>query len=277
MSDPLYASPGGAAAWEQGQESRDALLGPATETLLDLAGIGPGDRVLDVAAGTGEQTVAAARRVGPGGQIFATDVAAAMLERAAASARGAGLDWVTTRVMDGHNLALDDAGFDAVICRLGLMYLTDRDRALAGMRRVLRPGGRLAAMVWSSPERNPALALPLAVGHRYAGPASPPPEEVEMFALCQPETLVAAYERAGFRDVTVRPVATLRRYPTAADAVRDQQVVFVRLHKFFEGLSVTERTRAWGEVEEALRRFEGPGGYEAHGEVLVAVGTRAAR
>lgn len=92
MSDPSYASQSGAAAWEQGQVSRDGLLGPATETMLDLASIGPGDRVLDVAAGTGEQTLAAARRVGPSGHILATDVAAAMLERAAASAGQAGLD-----------------------------------------------------------------------------------------------------------------------------------------------------------------------------------------
>jgi len=154
------------------------------------------------------------------------------------------------------------------------MYLAELERALAEVRRVLRPGGRLAALVWARAERNPALAAALAVGHRYAGPTSPPPERVTMFALGDPDALAGAYARTGFRDVAVRPVATLRRYPSAADAARDQRVSFVALHPYFVGLGEPERERAWAEVEEALRHFEGPDGYAAPGEVLIAVGTK---
>jgi len=270
----LFASGRAADAWQRGEASRDDLLGPATALMLDLAGVGPGARVLDLAAGTGAQTLLAARRVGPTGAVLATDVAAPMLDRAAAEARLSGLDWVATRVMDAHDLALEDADFDAAICRQGLMYLADLERALAGVRRVRRPGGRLAALVWARAERNPALAAALAVGHRHAGPASPPPERVTMFALGDPDALAGAYARAGFRDVAAQSVATLRRYPSAADAARDQRVSFVALHPYFAGLGEPERERAWAEVARALRRFEGPDGYAAPGEVLVAVGTR---
>ncbi len=242
--------------------------------MLDLAGVRPGSQVLDVAAGTGEQALLAARRVGPTGAVLATDVAAPMLERAAASARHAGLDWVTTQVMDAHDLALPGDRFDAVICRQGLMYLADLDRALAGMRRVLRDGGRLAALVWSNPARNLALALALAVGHRHAGPTSPPPEQVQMFALSDPATLSAVLVRAGFREVAIHPTPIVRRYLSAADAARDQRSTLVVLHPYLAGLSEPARAQVWEEIEHGLRRFEGPQGYEAPGELLIAVGTK---
>lgn len=270
----LFATRQAADAWQRGGASREDLLGPATQQMLDLAGVGPGRHVLDVAAGTGEQALMAARQVGPAGAVLATDVATPMLERAAASARQAGLDWMTTQVMDAHDLALPGDHFDAVICRQGLMYLADLDRALAGMRRVLRDGGHLAALVWSSPARNPALALTLAVGHRHAGPTSPRPEQVQMFALSDPATLSTALMRAGFREVAIHPTPILRRYPSAADAARDQRTSFVALHPYLTGLSEPDQAQVWEEIEHGLRRFEGQRGYEAPGELLIAVGTK---
>src|SRR5881227_4112325 len=114
--------------------------------MLDLAGVSPGSRVLDIAAGAGGQTLAAARRAGPTGQVLATDISPAILEYAAESAREAGLDNVGTREVDGENLSagVDEAGFDAVISRVGLIYFPDQQAALAGMRRALRPGGRIS-------------------------------------------------------------------------------------------------------------------------------------
>ena len=136
----LFASRQAADAWQRGGASREDLLGPATRRMLDLAGVGPGGQVLDVAAGTGEQALVAARRVGPAGAVLATDVAAPMLERAAASARQVGLDWVTTQVMDAHDLALPGDHFDAVICRQGLMYLADLDGSVRNQTWAGQPG-----------------------------------------------------------------------------------------------------------------------------------------
>src|SRR3712207_4410567 len=109
----LYWSREAAEGWRQGQTARAELLGPATELMLDLAAVGVGSRVLDVAAGTGEQTLLAARRVGPTGSVLATDLAASMLDVAADAARQAGLSNVETRVMDARELDLDPDSFDA--------------------------------------------------------------------------------------------------------------------------------------------------------------------
>ena len=95
-----------------------------------------------------------------------------------------------------------------------------------------------------------------------------------MFALSDPDALAASYARAGFREVAVHPVPTLRRYPSAADAAQDQRVSFVALHPYFAGLNEHDRARAWEEVEQVLRQFEGATGYAAPGEMLVAVGTK---
>jgi ubiquinone/menaquinone biosynthesis C-methylase UbiE len=104
--------------------------------------------VLDVAAGAEGQTLAAARRVGTAGHVLATDLSPAILEYAAAAARRAGLENVETLELDGETIAgIEDESLDAVISRLGIIYFPDQLGALAEMRRVLRPGGRLAAVV----------------------------------------------------------------------------------------------------------------------------------
>jgi ubiquinone/menaquinone biosynthesis C-methylase UbiE len=144
-----------AAAWRSGEDARNRALGPATRAMLDLAGVGAGQRVLDIGAGTGDQTILAARRVGPSGHVLATDVAASMLELAVDAVRRAGLANVETRAVDAQRLDLEPGTFDAAICRLTLMLLPDPPAALAGVRRALKPGGKLAAMVFSAPERNP--------------------------------------------------------------------------------------------------------------------------
>src|SRR5215204_3919786 len=102
-----------AEAWHRWGPTISTWLDPATETMLDMAGVGPGSRVLDVAAGAGEETLLTARRVGPSSSVLATDISANLLEFAAADARSAGLTNIETRVMDGENLdALEPNSFD---------------------------------------------------------------------------------------------------------------------------------------------------------------------
>src|SRR5437870_5587921 len=151
-----------AEAWHRWDRELRALFGPATEVMLKLARIGVGSQVLDVAAGAGEPAITAAARVGPTGRVLATDISSNILAFAdnAATARGvSGI--VETRVLDGENFELADASFDAVISRLDLMYFPDRQRDLAEMRRVLRPGGRVAIMAFSTPARNGFVGVPV--------------------------------------------------------------------------------------------------------------------
>jgi SAM-dependent methyltransferase len=164
-----------AGAWHRYAPTLSAWLGPATERMLDLAGVRSGQRVLDVAAGAGEQTLAIARRVGPGGSVLASDLSPRILELAAAEAQRAGLTNVSTKVMDGEQLTLPDASVDVVVSRVGLIYFPDQHRALTDMRRVLVPGGRVAAIVYSTPERNAFFSTPVSIIRRRANLGAPPP------------------------------------------------------------------------------------------------------
>src|SRR5215471_20167017 len=131
-----------AAEWRRGAAVRAQALGPATELMRDLAKVAAGSRVLDVGAGTGDSTLVAAQRVGPTGHVLATDISASMLEIAAESAGHAGLTNLSTRVADAEHLDLMSDSFDAAISRNCLMLVSDYRRALAEIRRVLKPRDR---------------------------------------------------------------------------------------------------------------------------------------
>jgi ubiquinone/menaquinone biosynthesis C-methylase UbiE len=139
--------------WSAGQAARQQTLGAATEMMLDVASIQPGSRVLDVAAGTGESTLMAARRIGLTGNVLAADHSPSMLQVGVEAARKEGLTNVETRVMNAENLALEPDSFDAVISRLALMLFPNPAKALTEMRRVVKPGGKVAATVFSTLEK----------------------------------------------------------------------------------------------------------------------------
>mgnify|MGYP005852881009 CR=1 FL=1 len=182
--------------------------------MLDLAGVKAGSRVLDVAAGAGEQTLRAAQRVGPSGHVLATDISPAILEYATAAVRRAGLSNVTTRELDGEALdVLPADSFDAVISRVGLIYFPDQQKALAGMKRALAPGGRVAAMVYSTADRNLFFSIPVSIIRRRASLPPPLPGQPGPFSLGGDGVLAAALERAGFRDVIVEKLDAPVRLP----------------------------------------------------------------
>jgi ubiquinone/menaquinone biosynthesis C-methylase UbiE len=264
-----------AEAWHRWGPTLAAWLGPATGTMLDMAGVGQGSRVLDVAAGAGEQTLVAARRVGPAGRVLATDISANILEFAAAAARAEGLAHVDTRVMDGEDLgALEAASFDAVISRVGLIYFPDQQKALTGMRRALVPGGRIAAIVYSTAASNPFFSIPISIIRRRAQLPPPLPGQPGPFSLGGPGVLEEAYRKAGFNDVEVRTVSAPLRMASAAECVRFEQESFGALHQMLSGLSPAERQETWREIEGELARFEGATGFEGPCELVVGAGTK---
>src|SRR5262249_10548013 len=164
-----------AAEWRRGAAARAQVYGHATEMMLDLVKVAAGSRVLDVGAGAGDSTLVAAQRVGPSGHVLATDISASMLEIGAESARQAGLNNVDTRVVDAQHLDLPPDSFDAAVSRNCLMLIPDYQQALTEIRRVLKPGGRFAAIVFSSPDRCPYLSIPHAIVFRVGPLASPAP------------------------------------------------------------------------------------------------------
>jgi ubiquinone/menaquinone biosynthesis C-methylase UbiE len=135
-----------APGWEASAQFVDEQLALATEALLDAAGIGEGDAVLDLASGPGGAGLCAAGRVGPSGTVVLSDVAAEMV--AVAARRSSAHPQVRTAVFDQSEIAAEDGHFDAVISRHGLMFVEDAVGAVREAARVLRPGGRYAAMTW---------------------------------------------------------------------------------------------------------------------------------
>ena len=150
-------------AWYRWSDTLKKWLGKATEKMLDLADVGSGDRVLDIAAGAGEQSITTAGKVGKSGYVLATDISSNILEYAKKMAQQNGVEHIETRVMDGENITLEDETFDAVISRVGLIYFPDQQKALKGMMRVLRPGGKVAAIVYSTPENNKFFSVPVSI------------------------------------------------------------------------------------------------------------------
>jgi ubiquinone/menaquinone biosynthesis C-methylase UbiE len=265
---------GSADWWSAGQARRQQTYGVATEMMLELASVQPGSRVLDVAAGTGDQTLMAARRVGPTGNVLATDDSTSMLKVAAEAARNEGLTNVETRVMNAENLALDADSFDAVICRNALMLFANPAKALTEMRRVVKPASKVAVIVFSGEERNPHHGIPFAIIRRLGNIPPPAPGEPWMYALGNPGVLEDVYSRAGFLNVSVHAVPIQRRLPSAADAIRSMRNSASDVSELMSRLNDANRELAWAEIEQQLRQFEGPNGFEAPGEVLIGVGTK---
>jgi len=261
-------------AWHRWGPTLEAWLGAATEAMLDLAGIGEGARVLDVAAGAGGQTLAAARRVGPGGAVLATDISPAILRFAESEAARAGLSNVAVRDMDGERLDVDPGFYDAAISRVGLIYFPDQLAALTGILRALRPGGTFATVTYSTPDNNRFFSIPVAVIRRRAQLPPPAAGQPGPFSLGAPGVLGAALADAGFIDIDVRTVAAPLRLSSAAECVRFERESFGALHQMLSGLDDDGRDAAWAEITEQLRQFENADGFAGPCELLVGAGRR---
>ena len=261
-------------AWHRWGPTIEDWLGAATERMLDAAGLTAGSAVLDIAAGAGGQTIAAARRVGASGRVLATDISPTILAYAARAAFDDGLLNVDVQEMDGEELAVDDESFDAVISRVGLIYFPDQLGALAAMRATLRPGGRVAAVVYSTAEANAFFSIPVGIIRRRAQLPPPAPGQPGPFSLGGPGVAEKLFAEAGFEDITVETVVSPLRLASAADCVRFERESFGALGQMLSGLSEDERDAAWDESRDELARFEGPDGFVGPCEMLVVAGRR---
>jgi ubiquinone/menaquinone biosynthesis C-methylase UbiE len=264
-----------APAWNRWAPTVDAWFRPATDRLLDALQLRPAKSVLEVAAGSGGFTAYLARSVGPPGRVVATDSGPSMVRLIEANARRARWTQVESRVMDGEAPDVPPASFDAVTCRQGFMFFAEPARALDRLRATLRPGGRIALSVFSTPDRNPLIALPMAIVARYAATpdaGSPRRGGPGPFSLGEPGQLDQMLSAARFEGVRSEVVACPLRIPSVPEMVR-----FLREIAIGELEKVPEATRAtiWGEIADACRPFAEPTGPGAPCELLVVSGRRS--
>jgi len=272
----IYQTDERADHWAREKVRRQERVQASTETLMKAADLRIGDRVLDVAAGTGDLAVTIAQSVGSGGHVVAVDSSAKMLAHAEKAIREAGLSNIETRVMNAEALEFDENSFNAVICRMALMLFGNPLTALTEMHRVVKPGGTVSAMVWSSADKNPFHGLPLQIAFRIKNIPAPGPDKSGLFALGDSERLENLFRKVSFRSVSSQSSTHHRKYDSLQDAIASIKSSggTVALHNIMVNLSTAEQEKAWAEITEALTQFGGPAGFEAPGEVLIAVGTK---
>jgi ubiquinone/menaquinone biosynthesis C-methylase UbiE len=213
--------------------------------------------------------------VGPAGHVLATDISPAILRCAADNARRAGLANIETMELDGEcHEQLPPASFDAAISRVGLIYFPDQQRALRGILGALKPGGRFAAVVYSTPDRNAFFSIPVGIIRRRAKLPPPLPGQPGPFSLGADGVLAAALRQAGLKDVEVRRIDSPVVLPSAAECVRFERESFGALHQMMASLTEAERADTWAEIEAELRRFESQQGFIGPCEMLVGAGRK---
>ena len=265
------------AAWDSIAAGYDEFVSPTEVPLaneaLRLAGLQPGERLLDIAAGAGGLSLPAARL---GADVLATDISPRMIERLKARARDEGLESVEARVMDGHDLQLDDATFDLTASQFGVMLFPDQPRAIAEMVRVTRPGGRVLLIVYGAPTQIDFLSFFLgaiqAVVPGFAGlPTDPPPLE---FQAADPEELRRRLVGAGLENVRIERSVEKLEFESG-----QQMWDWVLNSNPVAGIAIAElteeqRARVQEELDPMLhQRAEGNGPATLVGHVHIGIGT----
>jgi SAM-dependent methyltransferase len=263
-----------AGAWAEHAEYIDERMAEITEKLLELTAPQPGERVLELACGPAGTGLAAAQLVGPQGEVVLSDVAVEMTGIGAARAAALGFRNVRARELDLEDIDEPDGSYDVVLCREGLMFAFDPARAAREIRRVLKPGGRVAVSVWGPREKNPWLSIVFDAVSAQLGKPTPPPGVPSPFSLPDSEALADLLRSAGLADVLVSdlPVAThagsFEEWSARTTALAGPLASL--LVSLPEGATQALRAR----LRAAARPYETPAGLSFPGVALLASARR---
>ena len=264
------AAPG----WAKWEDVISSGLAGVTDTLISMAEIGAGSRVLDVACGAGAQTIQAAKRVGPDGVVVASDISGTMLEHIRRRAEREGMGNIETLECAADDLNERIMPFDAAMCRLGLMLFPSPSGALAAIQRVLKPGKRFAALVFSTPASNPFMSQSMRILLRHAGKQPPAAGQPGIFALGGDGVLANLLQDCGFVDVRTDIAKAPLRLASADVTLEMMQQAFGAYRAVVANLNETERSKAWTEVRQCLAQFEVDGRFETALEFVIGSGAK---
>jgi ubiquinone/menaquinone biosynthesis C-methylase UbiE len=245
----------------------------ATELVSRGAELASGMKVLDLASGTGEPALSLAQAVGPQGRVVATDLVPQMLDAARQNAAAQGLDNIEFRMADAESLPFSDGEFDRVTCRFGIMFFPDIPKAMAEIRRVLKPGGRVCFAVLGSLEENPIFLVSLGPFLKRVKMPPSPPDAPHIFRFADETKLANALSSAGFRDVSTNKQRVVFPWPGSAEecweATRELSAPFKKL---IEAIPPDQTEEVIREVLEGVRRFQVGGNINLPATVIIAVG-----
>ena len=262
-----------AQAWRRAAAMRSTVLAATTARMLELARIKPGHRILVLGAGTGDEALDAAARVGPEGEVIATDASTAMIDEMRRAVDRARVRNIRCLPMDAQYLDFEAESFDAVVARNVLQFVPDLGDCLLEVRRVLKPGAWLGATVWAAARRNPYRSGPLEAA-RALGVQPPTAAHLRIaMRLGVPGRLFRALHAAGLGHVTVERVAASAHYDTLSTAVEEamdhpgtRQLVAM-MPDGSERRFATSLMKRW-------RRYIDSAGITLPGEQLVGAGMR---
>ena len=274
-SDAAKAWDAAAAGWDRHSGLIRTWLHEPTAAMLDAAGVRAGSRVLDVAAGAGDQSLDIAARVGLRGRLLITDLSAGILTLAEQKLRAAGYMQVEARRADAQHLNMRGADFDAAVCRLGLMFCTSPLLALQGIHEALVPGGRFSGLVFAGPERNPCIATLGATAMRHAGLASASPfKPGTLMSLGQPGLMHNVLAAAGFVDIDVRALDAPMRLPSVKHYLSFVQTAGLPIMAILAPLPAAVQAAAWQDIEAQLLRFNTADEWVGPNELLLCTAKR---
>jgi SAM-dependent methyltransferase len=243
--------------------------------LVQTASVEPGMHVLDLASGSGDPALALAAAVGPTGRVTATDDSTEMLALAESNARAQGLTNLTFRRADAQALPFPDGSFDRVTSKLGVMYFVECGQALREIRRVLKPGGKVALLAWGAPEQSPYIQTALGPVLQRAHLPPPPPGAPQPFRFAAPGALTAELDHAGFREVEEATHVIPMPWPGPPEELWQHLYdIAAPFRPVVDGLAPAERERAIGEVLAGLRRYYDGERTNTPAAIVVAAATR---
>jgi SAM-dependent methyltransferase len=244
-----------AAGWRKWWRVLEPAAQPVSNRLVDLAQIWRGMRVLDVATGSGEPAVTAAHRVGPSGRVLALDQSPGMLAIGRERASALRITNLEFRESDGEALTVDELDFDAVLCRWGLMFMPDLDRALNGFRQRLRAGGHIAVSVWSTPDKVPMISIGAEMVRKLVGLPPPAPGALDPLRLGDTSILVDALERSGFSDIHIERMPVTFEFDSPEDFTQMREDVASAFRSLLARQSPELRRQVVAAVTDAARKF----------------------
>jgi len=268
-----------ARGWQKWWKTFENGAQKVSDRLIELANVDSGDKVLDVATGIGEPAISAAKIVGKSGHVTATDISSEMLEIAEERARSLSLNEIMDfKQSDAERLELGtNQAFNSIICRWGLMFLPNLDRALSNMLRLLVPGGKLAAAVWSEPSKVPLISMPINIARQelqapLLGQGIPGP-----FSLADIDALKKSLEKAGFVDIKSETIRVVFEFNSAEEYTEFNQDIAAPVRIMLAKETEDRKQEIWNAVTDQVKqRFvdKDTGRIKLANEAICIVGSR---
>jgi SAM-dependent methyltransferase len=262
-----------ATGWRKWSQLIDGAASGIADRLVQLAGVEPGNRVLDVAAGYGEPSLTAARAAGVDGQVVATDISPEMLAYGRERASAMGIENIEFVESDASSLDFPEASFDAAVSRWGIIFEPDGEGAATRVRGFLKPGARMAISSWGPPDRVPFLAVPMRTALQRLNVPPPPPGTPGPLSRPTPEAIGGLLEGGGFSDVQVEEATVAFEWESPQEFTSFVKEIAPALRELIGPHPPDVQEATWAAITEAIgEHASGDGRVRLSNLVLLAAG-----